>query len=74
MKKQTSTPAEEATPQLEASLTNSSDWERYRTVFLAALTGFACNPSLGGARHEELAAEVASRTVAGRLDLHPTER
>jgi len=48
--------------------------ERYRSLFLAALTGFCCNANMGGARHEELAATAAERAVMGNLDLHPAMR
>lgn len=53
---------------------SAEDAERYSAAFLAALTGFASNPSLGGAKHEELAAAAALRTVESELDRHPALR
>jgi hypothetical protein len=59
---------------LAAKPPSKDEQERYRTLFLAALTGFCCNASMGGAQHEELAATAAERSIAAGLDLHPAIR
>jgi hypothetical protein len=59
---------------LAAKVPARDEQERYRSLFLAALTGFCCNSTMGGAQHEELAATAAERAVAGNLDLHPSQR
>jgi hypothetical protein len=58
--------------QTDHDLTVPSLEQRYERAFYAALAGFCCNPSLGDAHHEELAAAAAERVVSRNLDIHPS--